>query len=131
MAWSTSRKRSARPSARPIFCWPRQPWWLWSRPSNTGIFLLARAPARRRELALRQALGAPAAGALSGQTGDRSRDTVLLATVLGLLASLWLGVMFRETGLFSELQARHRLAGTLPRVGVLPPLLAGLLDDPR
>jgi len=70
---------------------------------NTGIFLLARAPARRRELALRQALGA-GRRRLSGQLVIEAGILVLLATVLGLLASLWLGVMFRELALFSELR---------------------------
>lgn len=69
---------------------------------NTGIFLLARAPTRRRELALRHALGA-GRRRLTGQLIIEAALLVAPATVIGLVASLWLGVLFRELALFSAL----------------------------
>ncbi|MDZ7791828.1 MAG: ABC transporter permease [Xanthomonadales bacterium] len=62
---------------------------------NVGIFLLARAPARQRELALRQTVGATRRR-LSGQLLIEAGVLVLLGSILGVLLSIWLAAGFRE-----------------------------------
>lgn len=62
---------------------------------NVGIFLLARAPARRRELALRQTVGATRRR-LAGQLLVEAAVLVVLGSALGLLLSIWLAAGFRE-----------------------------------
>ncbi|NEZ04471.1 FtsX-like permease family protein [Wenzhouxiangella sp. XN201] len=62
---------------------------------NIGIFLLARAPARRRELALRQTLGATRSR-LARQLITEAGLLVFLATAVGMLLSIWLTALMRE-----------------------------------
>ncbi|WP_376695802.1 FtsX-like permease family protein [Wenzhouxiangella sp. EGI_FJ10305] len=62
---------------------------------NVGIFLLARAPARQRELALRQTVGATRRR-LAGQLLVEAAVLVLLGSALGVLLSIWLAAGFRE-----------------------------------
>ncbi|MGY6631200.1 MAG: FtsX-like permease family protein [Wenzhouxiangella sp.] len=62
---------------------------------NVGIFLLARAPGRRRELALRQALGA-GRRRLALQLVVESGLLVGVAMLIGVLGSLWLAAAFKE-----------------------------------
>ncbi len=62
---------------------------------NIGIFLLARAPARRRELALRQAVGA-GRRRLSGQLLIEAAVLVTMATLAGVVLSIWLAAGIRE-----------------------------------
>jgi putative ABC transport system permease protein len=68
---------------------------------NVGIFLLARAPGRRRELALRQALGA-GRRRLTGQLIIEAAVLVVLATLVGVLGSLWLAAVFKELAFLSN-----------------------------
>lgn len=62
---------------------------------NVGIFLLARAPARQRELALRQTVGATRRR-LAGQLLVEAAVLVVLGSALGILLSIWLAAGFRE-----------------------------------
>lgn len=62
---------------------------------NVGIFLLARAPARQRELALRQTVGATRRR-LAGQLLVEAAVLVLVGSALGVLLSIWLAAGFRE-----------------------------------
>lgn len=62
---------------------------------NVGIFLLARAPARQRELALRQTVGATRRR-LAGQLLVEAAVLVVLGSALGVLLSIWLAAGFRE-----------------------------------
>lgn len=68
---------------------------------NVGIFLLARAPGRRRELALRQALGA-GRRRLTGQLIIEAAVLVVLATLAGVLVSLWLAAAVKELAFLSN-----------------------------
>jgi putative ABC transport system permease protein len=68
---------------------------------NVGIFLLARAPGRRRELALRQALGA-GRRRLAGQLIIEAAVLVVLATLVGVFGSLWLAAAFKELAFLSN-----------------------------
>ncbi|TVQ41353.1 MAG: FtsX-like permease family protein [Wenzhouxiangella sp.] len=70
---------------------------------NIGIFLLARAPTRRRELALRQAVGA-GRRRLAGQLLVEAALLVVAATGLGLVLSIWLALAFRELDLFEQIE---------------------------
>lgn len=63
--------------------------------ANVSLFLLSRAPGRRRELAIRMAVGAPVRR-LARQLVTESSVLVLGGALLGLLASLWLSVVVRE-----------------------------------
>gem|GEM_PF-924194 len=62
---------------------------------NVGIFLLARAPTRRRELALRRTVGATTRR-LAGQLLHEAALLVAIGSALGVLASIWLAAVFRE-----------------------------------
>jgi predicted permease len=57
--------------------------------ANVSLFLLSRAPGRRRELGIRMAVGAPLRR-LARQLSTEASLLVLLATALGLLAGFWL-----------------------------------------
>jgi hypothetical protein len=58
---------------------------------NVSLFLLSRAPGRRRELAIRTAVGAPR-GRLARQLLTESSLLVVAAALIGLVASIWLAV---------------------------------------
>ena len=58
--------------------------------ANVSLFLLARAPGRRRELGIRMAVGAPL-GRLARQLASEAAVLVAAGAVLGFLLSLWLG----------------------------------------
>src|SRR5690606_35243089 len=62
--------------------------------ANTSLFLVARAPGRRRELGVRMALGAPLAR-LARQLATEGAALVMFATVLGLVVSVWLSEFLR------------------------------------
>ncbi|HEX6995498.1 MAG TPA: ABC transporter permease [Gammaproteobacteria bacterium] len=62
---------------------------------NVSLFLLARAPGRRRELAIRMAVGAPLKR-LARQLATESTLLVAVAAVLGVAISLWLTTFVRE-----------------------------------
>jgi ABC-type antimicrobial peptide transport system permease subunit len=62
--------------------------------ANVSLFLLARAPGRRRELGIRMAVGAPL-GRLARQLASEAGVLVLAGAVLGVLLSLWLGTFLR------------------------------------
>ncbi|MGY6588057.1 MAG: ABC transporter permease [Wenzhouxiangella sp.] len=68
---------------------------------NVGIFLLARAPGRRRELALRQSLGA-GRRRLGLQLVLEAGLLVVAATLSGLLASLWLAAGVKELAFLAQ-----------------------------
>lgn len=57
--------------------------------ANVSLFLLSRAPGRRRELGIRMAVGAPLKR-LGRQLATEATTLVLVSTALGLLLSLWL-----------------------------------------
>jgi len=62
--------------------------------SNVSLFLLARAPARRRELGIRLALGSPPAR-LARQLAIEAGLIVAISTALGFVASFWLSSVIR------------------------------------
>jgi predicted permease len=62
--------------------------------ANASLFLLARAPGRRRELAIRLAVGAPF-GRLARQLASEAALLVAAASALGLLLSVWLANVLR------------------------------------
>lgn len=66
---------------------------------NVGTFLLARVPARSRELALRQTVGA-SRKRLAIQLFTEGGLLVACATLLGALISIWLAAAARELTLF-------------------------------
>jgi len=57
--------------------------------ANVSLFLLARAPGRRRELAIRMSVGAPVRR-LARQLASEAGLLVIVAAALGLLVSVWL-----------------------------------------
>ena len=74
--------------------------------ANLSLFLLARAPSRRRELGIRMSVGAPI-GRLACQLASEASMLVLLATMLGLMLSVWLaailpGLSFLQDAQWSE-----------------------------
>lgn len=62
--------------------------------ANVSLFLLARAPGRRRELGIRLAVGAPLRR-LARQLASESALLVVVAAALGLVLSIWLGGFLR------------------------------------
>jgi putative ABC transport system permease protein len=62
--------------------------------ANVSLFLLARAPGRRRELGIRMSIGAPMQR-LARQLATESALLVLVAAALGLMMSIWLGNFLR------------------------------------
>ncbi|MBL37334.1 MAG: hypothetical protein CMP07_02880 [Xanthomonadales bacterium] len=63
--------------------------------ANVGLFLLARAPGRRRELGIRLAVGAPMKR-LRRQLLVESALLVAAATLVGIVLALWLMVWFQD-----------------------------------
>jgi putative ABC transport system permease protein len=70
---------------------------------NVSLFLLSRAPGRRRELAIRMAVGA-SLRRLARQLATESGLLVVLATAAGLVASLWVAVLTRELAFLRRIQ---------------------------
>ena len=62
--------------------------------ANVSLFLLARAPGRRRELGIRMAVGAPLRR-LGRQLASEAGLLVLLAALIGLAGSVWLAGFLR------------------------------------
>jgi putative ABC transport system permease protein len=62
---------------------------------NVSLFLLSRAPGRRRELAIRMAVGAPLKR-LARQLVTEAGVLVVAATVLGLVLALWVTALIVE-----------------------------------
>jgi putative ABC transport system permease protein len=73
---------------------------------NISLFLLSRAPGRRRELAIRMAVGAPLKR-LARQLATESALLVVAATVLGVALSLWFTVLFRDLAFLRNAQWRN------------------------
>ncbi|HEX5046130.1 MAG TPA: ABC transporter permease [Gammaproteobacteria bacterium] len=63
--------------------------------ANTSLFLLARAPGRRRELAIRMSLGAPLTR-LARQMLTEASLVVAAGALLGVLVSVWLASFVRS-----------------------------------
>jgi putative ABC transport system permease protein len=72
---------------------------------NVSLFLLSRAPRRRRELAIRAALGAPRTR-LARQLLTESSLLVVAAVTIGLGASIWLAGKLPEVEFLRQLQWR-------------------------
>ena len=62
--------------------------------ANVSLFLLARAPGRRRELGIRLAVGAPL-GRIARQLATEAGLLVVVAAALGFVMSVWLGGLLR------------------------------------
>jgi predicted permease len=73
--------------------------------ANVSLFLLARAPGRRRELGIRMAVGAPL-GRLARQLASEAAVLVLAAVPLGLALSIWLARFLRGLPFLREAQWR-------------------------
>ena len=67
---------------------------------NVSLFLLARAPGRRRELAVRMAVGAPF-GRIARQLATEAGLLVVVSAALGLLFSIWLNAYLRSLTILS------------------------------
>jgi ABC-type antimicrobial peptide transport system permease subunit len=63
--------------------------------ANVSLFLLARAPGRRRELSIRMAVGAPI-GRIARQLATEAGLLAVVSAVLGLLGSFWLSLWLRS-----------------------------------
>jgi hypothetical protein len=73
--------------------------------ANVSLFLLARAPGRRRELGIRMAVGAPI-GRLARQLATEGGLLVVVAAGLGLLGSVWLSFYLRSLALLRDAEWR-------------------------
>jgi len=73
--------------------------------ANVSLFLLARAPGRRRELGIRMAVGAPL-GRLARQLASEAAVLVIAAAVLGLALSIWLAKFLRGLPFLRQAQWR-------------------------
>jgi hypothetical protein len=73
--------------------------------ANVSLFLLARGPARRRELGVRMAVGARV-GRLARQLAVEAGVIVAVAGTLGLIGSTWLSLYIRGLALFRDAQWR-------------------------
>lgn len=99
--------------------------------ANVSLFLLARAPGRRRELAIRMAVGA-AFGRISRQLATESALLVVVAAALGLLASIWLNAWLRSLALMQGVEWQRvvlldwRVLGMVGAVLLVLVLLVGL-----
>ncbi len=69
--------------------------------ANVSLFLLARAPGRRRELGIRMAVGAPL-GRLARQLASEAGLLVVAAAVLGFVLTFWLGSFLRGLAFLRE-----------------------------
>jgi len=73
--------------------------------ANVSLFLLARAPGRRRELGIRLAVGAPLRR-IARQLAVEASLLVAAAGLLGLIGSIWLGLYIRGLALLRDAQLR-------------------------
>ena len=74
--------------------------------ANVSLFLLARAPGRRRELGIRLAVGAPVRR-VARQLATEAGLLVLASAILGLVASIWLGMYLRGLALLRDAEWRE------------------------
>jgi hypothetical protein len=74
--------------------------------ANMSLFLLARAPGRRRELGIRLAVGAPVRR-VARQLVTEAGLLVLASAILGLVASVWLGMYLRGLALLRDAEWRE------------------------
>lgn len=73
--------------------------------ANVSLFLLARAPGRRRELGIRMAVGTPF-GRIARQLATEAGLLVIVAALIGLAISHWLSIWLRTQPIFSAAQWR-------------------------
>jgi len=73
--------------------------------ANVSLFLLARAPGRRRELAIRMSVGAPMRR-LARQLASEATLLVVAGGVLGILLSIWLAEYLRNLEIMRNAQFR-------------------------
>ena len=73
--------------------------------ANVSLFLLARAPGRRRELGIRIAVGARL-NRLARQLASEASLLVAAAAVLGLMLSIWLGAYLRNLAFLRQAEWR-------------------------
>jgi putative ABC transport system permease protein len=74
--------------------------------ANVSLFLLARAPGRRRELGIRMAVGAPL-GRLARQLAAEAGLLVAVAAALGLMLSVWLSAFLRGLAIMRDAEWRN------------------------
>jgi predicted permease len=74
--------------------------------ANVSLFLLARAPGRRRELGIRMAVGAPLKR-LARQLASEASVLVVTGSVLGLVLSIWLAEFLRGLTFLRQAQWRN------------------------
>lgn len=74
--------------------------------ANASLFLLARAPARRRELGIRMAVGAPTKR-LARQLASEAAVLVIPAAVLGVALSIWLAKLIKGMPFLRTAQWRN------------------------
>jgi ABC-type lipoprotein release transport system permease subunit len=72
---------------------------------NVSLFLVARAPGRRRELGIRLAVGAPL-GRVARQLATEAGLLVVAAAVLGLVGSIWLSLYLRGLAFLQQAEWR-------------------------
>lgn len=73
--------------------------------ANVSLFLLSRAPGRRRELGVRMAVGAPLRR-LARQLATEAGLLVVTATFVGLLVSAWFNVLLQDLSFLQRAQWR-------------------------
>ena len=73
--------------------------------ANVSLFLLARAPGRRRELGIRMAVGAPLKR-LRRQLASEATVLVVVAATVGLVLSIWLAKFLRGLSFLRQAQWR-------------------------
>jgi predicted permease len=71
--------------------------------ANVSLFLLARAPGRRRELGIRMSVGAPLKR-LGRQLASEAGLLVLIAALLGIMVSVWLSGFLRGLAFLRQAQ---------------------------
>ena len=72
---------------------------------NASLFLLSRAPTRRRELGIRVSIGATVQR-LARQLATEAGLLVVAATAAGVLLSLWLAALLRNLAVFEDVRWR-------------------------